>query len=146
MHVHELCNYLRNWVQQQLVPMSPRLPHGKLGTSQPTTVLYCNWRWRWLLDGAECLAVALATCCSGHIVVSVATCTAAVLHRGVTPISSLSEQAYDQYLRLMFREQEPELLITLPQVGGRGLRGSTQPMARLLSSVAAFEMPDKQLE
>jgi hypothetical protein len=45
------------------------------------------------------------------------TCTAAALHRSATPISSLSEQAYDQYLRLMFREQEPELLITLPKVG-----------------------------
>ena len=35
--------------------------------------------------------------------------------RGVAPVSSLAEQAYDQYLRLMFREQEPELVITLPQ-------------------------------
>lgn len=30
-------------MRQQLVPVSPRLPLGKLGPSQPSTVLYCKY-------------------------------------------------------------------------------------------------------
>src|SRR6478672_7829809 len=40
------------------------------------------------------------------------------LNKGTTKdaqLTTVSEHAYDQYVRLMHKEQEPELLITLPQ-------------------------------
>lgn len=50
--------------------------------------------------------------------------------RGTGTISTVSEHAYDQYMRLMFKEQEPELLITLPQHAAAGPDQQQQPQGQ----------------